>query len=853
MMHKTTILSLFAFIITAIMFPKISAAQTFSFGAAGDYANGSNFRTVVDTIARENVQFHVALGDFSYSAGAESSWCTTWNTKLGGLFLIAGNHDTGESSGGSIANYIQHCARPTAIPFTGTYGHQYYFDYPTANPIARFIQIRPGIGGTGSISYSLNSAGYNFTQNAIDSARSQGIKWIVINMHKNYISAMEKGNEVGTDLMTMLFNKKVDIILQAHEHGYERSKQLRCARTGTYDATCVADSDNAFTQGAGTIIGIIGTGGQGLRGLNTADSEFPYFASTNNTALGFGKFTLSTTNLSYNFIRAAGGTFSDAFTIAANTQNPTPQPASPTPQVATPTPTPRPVTPSPTPTRTPIPTLAPTPNPIITPSPTPNTCVIPNSSEVGTAQVNVMISNGGNHFVWTRMYAPSPAANAYYLQIDNNCPILVGNADSIPTNVWQWINHQDGITAKRTSIHFTQGMHTITIYGVEPGLKIDSLLLTSDASCIPQEFGRNCMAVQVTPTPSASAQPVQGHRIPGRVEAEAFNNTGNNVGYRDTTAGNTGRAYLQNTDVDIESAAGDPTGGAYNVGWTAPGEWLTYSLYVPESGTYIIRPRVGNLSSGAMFEIVINNHSLGDFPIPSTGSWTAFTTIESAPIILPAGIHQMRINMKANARSGAVGNFNYFDFVPTQSTEPTPIPTALPTPFATNPPFITPRPATPVPEVPGGSLFKAVNMNGPAITADGIPFQSEQQAGASVSGYRFSNQNITLTPGVSSSLAQVIRSSVWQSGGCCTDSPRIQFPNIPNGTYSIYTYIWEDNRSETVNLYLEGKLVEASLATGSAGNWKKLGPYTVSINDGTLNVHFRGGAANFSAIEIWRN
>lgn len=307
-------------------------AQTVTFGAAGDFEIGSNFQATVNQVAAHNPAFMMALGDFSYTSGAEQEWCNTWKASYNNVLLITGNHETGEHGGGNINNYVQYC------PFTlsglnGTYGHNYYFDYPNTNPLVRVIAIRAGILGSGQISYEPGSTGYNFVVNAIDQARSQGIKWIVIAMHKNYITVGQKPNELGSNLIPMLLDKKVDVILQGHEHNYQRSKFLAqnpstCPKlaTGTYDSDCVVDSDNSFVKGQGTIIGIIGTGGITLRSINTSDSEHPYFATTNGDTHGFGKFTLTNNQLSYQFVRSAGGNFTDSFTISEPVQTNTPAP-----------------------------------------------------------------------------------------------------------------------------------------------------------------------------------------------------------------------------------------------------------------------------------------------------------------------------------------------------------------------------------------------------------------------------------------------------------------------------------------------------------------------------------------------
>lgn len=487
---------------------QVASAQTnsFSFGAAGDFANGTNFKNVVAGVKNASPAFFIALGDFAYSP-SEQSWCSTWKSSYSNVLLLSGNHDTGDAGGGQLDNYLQYCPYTLSAPMTGSYGKQYYFDYPQSKPLARFIQISPGLSGPAysgmDTNYSVGRQGYNFVSAAIDDARSKGIKWIVVSMHKNYITVMEKSNELGSDLIPMLINKKVDLILQGHEHGYERTKQLRCARVNSFDANCIADADNSMVQGAGTVIHILGTGGQGLRGLNSNDSEYPYFASTNNTAYGFGNFSVTPTQLSYSFNRTGGGTFSDSFTISSNPGT-SPIPTS-TPLPATPTPTLKPsATPTLAPTMTPTPTSTstpfPTPTPVVSSTPTasPSICGVTVPATADRIISTINLAETGMYTIWSRM-AKSGAADSYWLQIDSLCPINIGDNSALSATNWTWINYSEGNVQKKIALNLSAGTHSVQMITREMGLKLDSVLFTSDLSCVPTESGQ-CLSTQ-TPTP----------------------------------------------------------------------------------------------------------------------------------------------------------------------------------------------------------------------------------------------------------------------------------------------------------------------------------------------------------------
>jgi len=316
-----------------------TAQQTpsFTFGAAGDFDFGEAFKVTAAAVKAENPDFLIALGDLAYAA-REKEWCDYWKqtAKYNRLVLIAGNHDSGENSAGNINNYVKFCPFTLDSSVTGEYGKEYYFDYPAGAPLARFILVVPGLGGTYlgiDTNYDRGHPGYNFTAAAIDDARAKGIEWIFVAMHKNYISMMEKANEVSKDagntFMTMLLDKKVDFILQGHEHGYERSKQLTTVpktcpvlAPNKFNAACVVDSDDTLVKGAGTIIHVLGTGGQEPRKLFPNDAEARYFAKSDNTACGFGQFTVTPTSVSFAF-RPSLGKLADSYTITKGSKSPT--------------------------------------------------------------------------------------------------------------------------------------------------------------------------------------------------------------------------------------------------------------------------------------------------------------------------------------------------------------------------------------------------------------------------------------------------------------------------------------------------------------------------------------------------
>src|SRR5439155_5589275 len=132
------------------------------------------------------------------------------------------------------------------------------------NPLARVIMISPSItmpDGT-TFDYTANppSAHYQWLVDAIDGARATGIRWVIVGMARDCVTAGEKSCEIGQDVFNLLVSKKVDLILEGHEHGYERSKQLTIGGgcpaiplNATAPAACIANdgSQGTYAKGAG--------------------------------------------------------------------------------------------------------------------------------------------------------------------------------------------------------------------------------------------------------------------------------------------------------------------------------------------------------------------------------------------------------------------------------------------------------------------------------------------------------------------------------------------------------------------------------------------------------------------------
>src|SRR5688572_2908861 len=146
------------------------------------------------------------------------------------------------------------------------------------------------------------------------------------------------------------------------------------------------------------------------------------------------------------------------------------------------------------------------------------------------------------------------------------------------------------------------------------------------------------------------------------------------------------------------------------------------------------------------------------------------------------------------------------------------------------------------------TFFRAVNLNGPPLKIDGRQWEGTNATNIIINGKRFENQSVALKPATDSNRAQMIRSSVWG------DKVSVELTNVPAGAYQIFLYVWEDNHSEQFDLQVNDQPVLEKFHSGSAGAWKRLGPWPAKIKDGKLKVAARcpsHGAANLSGLEVW--
>ncbi|KKS07707.1 hypothetical protein A3K01_01455 [candidate division WWE3 bacterium RIFOXYD1_FULL_43_17] len=346
------------------------AGQTYSFAAAGDHGYGSAGSTAFKKAGASGADFYLSLGDLSYqlpSGKNEYNWCNeyvkpNWGSKP--FTVIAGGHENGvDNPGNGVIDYfvdatclpdrlnsVQSPNLGTGGSPTGTdnYGKEFYFDFPLENPTTRFIMVDPKMNFLygGLFTFTVGNERYNWLADRIDEARVLGRKWIIVSSHETYLSTGIKGDEVGPDFFQLIMKKRPDLLMHGHEHNYERGKQLylnpscssiSSSNSSAANTACIVPSTQGgagpnYKKGLGTVLFINGAGGIGHYAISSSDVHNIFFASTNDVAYGFSKFTVAPTGITSTYVDNASTTpFTDTFSITASgVTNPPPPPVSDT-------------------------------------------------------------------------------------------------------------------------------------------------------------------------------------------------------------------------------------------------------------------------------------------------------------------------------------------------------------------------------------------------------------------------------------------------------------------------------------------------------------------------------------------
>ena len=236
----------------------------------------------------------------------------------------------------------------------------------------------------------------------------------------------------------------------------------------------------------------------------------------------------------------------------------------------------------------------------------------------------VNVTAAGTYRVTFRVAAINAVTDAFHIS-NSSGTNLTGNINVPATGAWQnWTN----VTA---SITLPAGQQTLTFDQDNPGWNINYFTVSTSEG----PYGG-------TPWP-----------VPGTVQAENYDLGGQGVGYSVTSVNGSANNY-RSDGVDLEVTT--DTGGGYDLGWTARGQWFRYTVNAASAETYTVTFRVAS-PNGVSDAFHISNSSgtnlTGSVSVPATGGWQNWTDA-TATVTLPAGQQVLTLDQDAGG-----WNINY--------------------------------------------------------------------------------------------------------------------------------------------------------------------------------------------------
>ena len=148
------------------------------------------------------------------------------------------------------------------------------------------------------------------------------------------------------------------------------------------------------------------------------------------------------------------------------------------------------------------------------------------------------------------------------------------------------------------------------------------------------------------PTPQVPYDSV-AVKLPAKIEAEKYDIPGTGRGgdvdsYSDNDSENQGDAKFRE-DLGVDIVEG---GSGMAIGYTASGEWLEYTVEVPEDGDYAIKASASTgMENGASFCFLADGKAIGDtITVPQTGDdWSVYKEFEGGKAKLTKGTHVIRL------------------------------------------------------------------------------------------------------------------------------------------------------------------------------------------------------------------
>ena len=136
--------------------------------------------------------------------------------------------------------------------------------------------------------------------------------------------------------------------------------------------------------------------------------------------------------------------------------------------------------------------------------------------------------------------------------------------------------------------------------------------------------------------------------IPGKIEAENYDEGGHNKSFYDKDRENQGKAYRED-EVDVvdisDSKCGDAACAGYAIGYTNDGEWVEYTINVTADAKYDITANVATAFETSAMQLFIDDKEITESVVfPKVDSvWTTYKVVDVGSVDLEKGEHVLKL------------------------------------------------------------------------------------------------------------------------------------------------------------------------------------------------------------------
>ena len=170
------------------------------------------------------------------------------------------------------------------------------------------------------------------------------------------------------------------------------------------------------------------------------------------------------------------------------------------------------------------------------------------------------------------------------------------------------------------------------------GFDFDYWYMESEKSAVPQ-----------TPYKGKAAT------IPGKVEAENYDEGGHNKAFYDNDRDNQGKAYRED-EVDIVQIDSADASKGYALGYTEDGEWVEYTINNEAAAEYTVQLNMATASEDVGVQLFIDDKEITDVIKAEKGEdWSTYSTVTAKTKEIAKGEHVLRMKI--------VGNFVNVDWI----------------------------------------------------------------------------------------------------------------------------------------------------------------------------------------------